>query len=136
MTTKGKEKPVAAKKVTTANVAREPKFSQEEMETHISFDLVDRKWNAWSSIKKDIAKMKRQGWELIKTDHYNDGTVCSCTFEAPENALTFRSLKATTKKAKKTGKPLSEEQKEKMRLGRLAKKEADAKAAEKVKATA
>jgi len=107
-------------------VPNECKLKNEEMETHISFDLVDRRWCAWSSIKKDIAKLKRQGWDLIKTEYYADGTVYSATYEAPENAITFRTLEKakSIEKPKSTRKPMTDEQKEKMRLGKLAKKEA------------
>lgn len=111
---------------TGRTVPKECRLKNEEMETHISFDLVDRKWNAWTSIKKDIAKLKRQGWTLIKTEYYSDGAVYSATYEAPENAITFRTLEKAkeVEKPKSTRKPLTDEQKEKMRLGRLAKKEA------------
>jgi len=111
------------------------KLKNEEMESHLSFDLVDRKWNCWSTIKKDIAKMKRQNWTLVKTEYYSDGTVYSSTFEAPENAITFRKVESdkpeekpkSVEKMKSTRKPMTDEHKEKMRLGRLAKKEAAAK---------
>ena len=104
------------------------KLKNEEMESHLSFDLVDRKWNCWSTIKKDIAKMKRQNWTLIKTEYYSDGTVYSATYEAPENAITFRKIELNKPvKQKVERKPMSEEQKAKMKAGRAAKKLADAK---------
>lgn len=113
-------------KTKTRTVPTECRLKNEEMETHISFDLVTRQWCAWSTIKKDIAKLKRQGWDLVKTEYYADGTVYSARYEAPENAITFRTLEKAkeVEKPKSTRKPMTEEQKEKMRLGRLAKKEA------------
>ncbi len=116
MTTKGK-------------VSAKYKLKNEEMETHLSIDLVDKKWNCWTTIKKDMTKMQRQGWKLVKTECYTDGTVYSKTFEAPENAITFRSIEDPNapKSKRKPRKPMTEEQKEKMRQGRLAKKEAEKK---------
>jgi len=126
MTTKAKTTKTTAKK--PSGVPNECRLKNDEMETHISFDLVDRTWKAWTTIKKDIAKLKRQGWTLVKTEYYADGSVYSSSFEAPENALTFRSIKGAKPVVEKssTRKPMSDEQKEKMRLGRLAKKAAEA----------
>jgi len=112
MTTKTKTTKVAASK--SKGVPKECKLSQQEMETHISYDLVDKKFKAWTTIKRDITKFKTQGWELIKTEYYQDGTVYSATYEAPENAVTFRKLNS-----KRT---MTEEKKEQLRQGRLAKK--------------
>lgn len=117
---------------TKGTVPKECKLSNAEMETHISFDLVDRKWNMWTSIKKDMNKAKKQGWTLLKTERYTDGTIYSETYEAPENAITFRNVsKVAEKPERKPRSPMTEEQKEKMRQGRLAKKlEAELKAKE------
>lgn len=108
-------------------VSAKYKLRNDEMETHLSIDLVDKKWNCWTTIKKDMTKLKKQGWNLIKTEYYTDGTVYSQTFEAPENMITFRSVKDpdAPKPKRKPRTPMTEEQKEKMRQGRLAKKEAE-----------
>ena len=110
-------------------VPTECKLSQQEMETHISYDLVDKVWVAWSTYKRDITKFKKQGWKLIKTEYYADGTVYSSRFEAPENAISIRAIKGAepVEKPKSNRKPMSEEQKAKMKAGRAAKKLADAK---------
>ena len=81
------------------------KLKQEEMETIISFDLVAKKWVAWTTIKKDMTKLKRQKWTLIKTDCYSDGTVYAMQFEAPENAITFRTVTESGEVKKRNANP-------------------------------
>jgi len=121
MTTKRKSVVKAVKKNV---VPKECRLKNEEMETHISFDPVTKTWGAWSTIRKDVTKFKKQGWTLIKTEYYTDGKVYSARFEAPENAISIRAVKGVepVAKPKSNRKPLSEEQKAKMRAGRLAKK--------------
>lgn len=120
MTTKEKTKTAAKPK----GVSKECKLKNEEMEVHLSFDLVSMKWTCWTTLRKHMTKMKKAKWPVIKTEYYTDGTVYSMSFEAPENAVSFRTLvdDSIPKKPRAPRAPLTDEQKEKMRLGRLAKK--------------
>ena len=101
------------------------KLKNDEMEIHVSFDNVSMKWTCWTTLKKHMTKMKRAKWKVLKTEYYADGTIYSMSFEAPENAVTFRTLadEVAEPKKLKPRKPMTDEQKEKMRLGRLAKKQ-------------
>lgn len=56
-------------------------YSLVEQETIYRFDAVDRIWYAWSCIPRHIAKLKAQGWQLVKQTE--DGA----EFTAPEFAL-------------------------------------------------
>lgn len=56
-------------------------YSLVEQETIYRFDAVNRLWYAWSCIPKHIAKLKAQGWQLVKQTE--DGA----EFTAPEFAL-------------------------------------------------
>lgn len=40
--------------------------------------------HAWSNIPGDIARMRRQGWTLVREDQYG------ATFTAPDRAITIR----------------------------------------------
>jgi len=73
--------------------------------------------------------MKKANWDIVKTEYYADGTIYSMRFEAPENGVSFRTLvdDSIPKKPRAPRKPMSEEQKAKMKAGRAAKKLADAK---------
>lgn len=56
-------------------------YSLVEQETIYRFDAVDRIWYAWSCILRHMAKLKAQGWQLVKQTE--DGS----EFKAPEFAL-------------------------------------------------
>ena len=101
------------------------KLRNDEMETHVLFDNVTMKWTCWTTLKKQMTKMKKAKWKVVNTEYYVDGTIYSMSFEAPENAVTFRTLTDEEAAPKKRAprKPMTEEQKEKMRQGRLAKKQ-------------
>ena len=94
-----------------------PKLKPEEMESYLSIDLETNMWVAFATLKKDIRKYKTLGWEVVAEDLYKDGTTYSMTFQAPEAAVVFPNQKTKTKR-----KPMTEEQKEKMRLGKIARK--------------
>ena len=80
-------------------------MTKEEQETHISIDaegfaVID------TSIPKDINKCKKLGYEIIRENQYEDGSICNVIFKVPRRCISFRNIKKRT---------ISEEQKEKMR---------------------
>ena len=72
------------------------KISQEEKETHLSYDGVSKMWTMDSTVPKHFRKALKQGWEPVKQYVYDDGTVCGMVLTASERAITIRN---TTKKA-------------------------------------
>lgn len=80
-------------------------MTKEEQETHISIDaegfaVID------TSIPKDINKCKKLGYEIIRENQYEDGSICNVIFKVPRRCISFRNIEKRT---------ISEEQKEKMR---------------------
>ncbi len=59
------------------------KLFREERELHIWIDEVDRVWKAETSIQKYINRFKKTGWITTSETYYEDGSVCSATFESP-----------------------------------------------------
>lgn len=62
----------------------------EERETLIIYDNVNKVWVLDSMIPKHFRKALRQGWTPIKQWIYEDGTVCGMVLTAPERAVTIR----------------------------------------------
>ena len=90
------------------------RLTREEWETHISIDAEGECAIIDTSIPKDINKCKKLGYEIVRENHYEDGTICSVIFKAPRRAITFRSMEAVNRK----GVPMSEKRKNKLREGR------------------
>jgi hypothetical protein len=82
------------------------KLTREEMETHISLDAVEGIAIIDTSIPKDINKCKKMGYEIIKENFYDDGSVCNVVFRVPRRCISFR---------KNEKRVVSEEQRERMR---------------------
>lgn len=68
------------------------KLAQEEKETHISIDRIEEIVTIDTSIAKDIAKCKKNGYTIVHESLYDDGSICSVIFKAPRRCITFRSL--------------------------------------------
>lgn len=66
------------------------KLSNEERETVIVYDNVDKKWRADTTIAKHANKFKKQSWTQIAEYVYEDGVVCGGAFEGSERAITIR----------------------------------------------
>ena len=71
------------------------RLTNEEKETVLSYDSIDKTWNMYSTVPKHFRKALKQGWSLIKQYVYDDGTVCGMELVAQDRAVTIRS---TTKK--------------------------------------
>ena len=71
------------------------RLTNEEKETILSYDSIDKTWNMYSTVPKHFRKALKQGWSLIKQYVYDDGTVCGMELVAQDRAVTIRS---TTKK--------------------------------------
>lgn len=68
---------------------------KEERETHIYTDEIDNSWEANTSIRKDINKFIKMGWEVLSAEYNNNGDVIEMRFKAPRNGITIRNPKKT-----------------------------------------
>ena len=71
------------------------KLSNEEKETILTYDAIDKIWTMDTTIQKHMNRALKQGWMPIKKYMYSDGTVCGMVLIAPDRSITIRS---TTKK--------------------------------------
>lgn len=79
------------------------KLTNEERETHLCYDLVEKVWVMDSSIPKHFRKALKQGWTPVRQYIYEDGTVCEMVLTAPERSVTIRN----TEKKKVSDKQLA-----------------------------
>ena len=66
------------------------KLYNEERETVLIYDNIDKVWRMDSTIPKHFRKALKQGWSPIVEYVYEDGTVCGMELTAPEKAVTIR----------------------------------------------
>lgn len=76
------------------------RIPREERETYYNISDLEPDVLACSSIPKDIRKMKKQGWEVVREDTYEDGTVAEATLKAPKRAISIRAVSSLNKKLK------------------------------------
>lgn len=62
----------------------------EEKETTLAYDYIDKMWVMDSTIPKHFNKAIKQGWHPIRQYIYEDGTICGMTLTASERAITIR----------------------------------------------
>ena len=67
------------------------RLTNEERETVLVYDNIDKKWYADTTITKHANKFKKQGWEQTEEFIYEDGTPCGGAFIGPARAITIRS---------------------------------------------
>ena len=68
------------------------KLSNEEKETILTYDNVEKQWIMDSTVLKHYNKALKQGWKPIKKYVYDDGTVCGMVLVAPERSITIRNI--------------------------------------------
>lgn len=68
------------------------RLTKGEWETHISIDAVEGCATIDTSIPKDINKCKKLGYEIIRENHYEDGSICNVVFKVPRRCISFRGL--------------------------------------------
>lgn len=66
------------------------KLTNEERETVIVYDNVDKKWYADTTLPKHVNRFKKQGWTQTAEYVYEDGSVCGGVFEGSDKAITIR----------------------------------------------
>ena len=66
------------------------KLTNEERETLLNFDSIEKVWVMDSFVPKHFRKALKQGWTPIKEYVYDDGTVFGMTLTAPERAVSIR----------------------------------------------
>ena len=79
------------------------KLTNEERETLLNYDSIDKVWVMDSCVPKHFRKALKQGWTPIKEYVYDDGTVFGMMLTAPERAITIR----TTEKKKLSEKQMA-----------------------------
>lgn len=68
------------------------RITNEERETILVYDNIDKIWTMDSTIAKHFNKAKRQGWTPIAQYVYDDGTVGGMALSASERAITIRNV--------------------------------------------
>ena len=68
------------------------RLTNEERETVLVYDSIDKVWTMDSSVPKHFRKAIKQGWTPIRQLVYDDGTVCGMMLTAPERAVTIRNV--------------------------------------------
>ena len=66
------------------------RLTNEEKETILTYDNIDKVWRMESTITKHFNKALRQEWIPITKYVYEDGTVCGMVLTAPAHAVTMR----------------------------------------------
>jgi len=95
----------------------------DEQETSINFPRNSKVLTLYTNDSTIITKLKKAGWPIFGERDASGGI----EIEVPVNSITFRAFKekktkSTTRGQHMKGRTLSEEQKAKMKAGRLAKK--------------
>lgn len=60
--------------------------------TLVSFSQIDKTWCVDTTIPKHYNRFLRQGWKLVGEYVYDNGEIIGGSFEAPERAITVRSV--------------------------------------------
>lgn len=68
------------------------RLTSEEKEVHLLYDYIDKRWVMDTTLLKYYNKAKKQQWNQLVEYIYEDGTVCGGVFEAPDYAITIRSV--------------------------------------------
>ena len=68
------------------------RLTNEERETILIFDSVEKMWTMDSMVPKHFRKAIKQGWTPLKQFVYEDGTVCGMVLTAPDRAVTIRNV--------------------------------------------
>lgn len=66
------------------------RITNEERETHLWYDYLDKTWKMYSCVPKHFHKAQKQNWTPLKEWVYDDGVVCAMELVAPGNAITIR----------------------------------------------
>lgn len=88
------------------------RLSNEERETVLLYDNVDKVWRMDTTIPKHANKAKKQGWTQTTEYVYEDGVVCGGAFEAPARAITIRNAEKKQLSEKQMGNLVSDEDEE------------------------
>lgn len=60
--------------------------------TLVSFSQIDKIWCVDTTIPKHYNRFLRQDWKLVREYVYDNGEIVGGSFEAPERAITVRSV--------------------------------------------
>lgn len=64
----------------------------EEMETHLYYDKITKKWKAWTNMPNFAERFRKNGWTQTKASRVN-GTECDWAFEIDDpKAITIRDM--------------------------------------------
>jgi hypothetical protein len=68
------------------------RLTQEEKETQLNYDNVEKTWCMYSMVQKHYNKALKGGWEPVRQYVYEDGTVAGYELVAPGRCITIRSV--------------------------------------------
>lgn len=88
------------------------RLSNEERETVLLYDNVDKVWRMDTTIPKHANKAKKQGWTQTAEYIYEDGVSCGGAFEAPARAITIRNAEKKQLTEKQMGNLVGDEDEE------------------------
>lgn len=86
------------------------RLANEEKETILRYDSIDKIWIMDSTVTKHFNKAIRQGWTPITQYVYEDGTVCGMVLTAPDRAITIRNTTKKQMSEKQMGNLLSDDE--------------------------
>lgn len=86
------------------------KLTNEERETFIVYDNIDKQWHADTTLSKHVSKFKKQGWTQTAEYVYEDGSVCGGAFTVPARAITIRNAEKKQMSEKQLGNLLGDEE--------------------------
>jgi hypothetical protein len=67
-------------------------YLTEERETHLHYDLIEKRWTAYTNIPEHMRKLQAKGWELRRIGTDETGKPIEAFLSAPKNAITFRDI--------------------------------------------
>ena len=81
------------------------RLTKEERETACVYNEADGYWTIYSAVQSHIRKFDKLNYPITDIDYYPDGEVAGKFYQAPKNAISFKSPKK---------REYSEEQKQEM----------------------
>lgn len=67
-------------------------FTKEELETHISYNPINDRWECYTNIRKHINLLKKKNWTITREDKDSTGRTYQLFAIAPKNAITIRAV--------------------------------------------
>ena len=72
-------------------------FLNDERETILRYDYVNKRWYAWTNVEGHINKFRKQSWDETST-YEEDGRTIAAEFEADKPFITIGNVKREKRK--------------------------------------